>query len=88
MAQQDVTGFQRRFDVFALFGVQLVVMQQVDGGEDAVQRRAHLVAHHREETRFFLIGIQRLVAGADDLLLFLQFVGDVADIGDENRRVV
>ena len=46
------------------------------------------MAHHREKAGFFLIGIQRFVAGADNFFLFLELVGDVADVGHKNRCVV
>ncbi len=43
--------------VFALFAGQRCIQQQFGHSDDAVQRRANLVAHIRQESAFHFVGV-------------------------------
>ena len=59
----------------------------MDGRQNAIQRGAHLVAHHGEKAGFLAIGGQRVVARLHNVLFLLPLVGDVADVGNENWTI-
>ena len=60
--QQRVAGGLHRAGIGGLFGRELGVQQKIGHAENAVQRRADLVRHHREEARLGAVGGFRLVA--------------------------
>ena len=75
-----------RFDAFALFRVERRAEEQIREANDAVQRRAHLVAHRGEELALRLIARLREVARLAQLGLLALDPGHVVEHRDETRK--
>ena len=79
--QQRFAGGLRRLGISHLLGRQRRVEQQVGHAEHAVERRADLVADHRQEARLGAIGALGLVARGMQRALGLDARRDVAADG-------
>ena len=56
--------------------------------QNTVERRAHLVAHDRQQARLGLFTGKGPVAGFDEFLFGLNTLGNVPDIGDEDLSIL
>ncbi len=70
----------------ALLRTQAGVEKQAGHADDAVHRRADLVAHVGQELALQTRGLERGVAGAGDLLLLLLSFGDIHERAGEARE--
>ena len=86
-AQQRVPGAHRDVGQPPLLGVEVSGLQQFRRTQQAVQRRAHLMAHDREKARFRDAGLFGGLARALQFVgLRLQFLRALLERVDESAR--
>src|SRR5580692_6387466 len=80
--QQRVAAVADGVGKLALFGGERRIEQERSHADDAVHRRADLVAHHREKLAFGDIGLLRRFLGLEQFLGLPFLLGDVHDRSD------